>query len=87
MCDAKRLGAPDFAIIRYRSACNDPQQRGLACAVTPDQTNPFPRIDLKVDVREQRQVAVSQRDTIQAKQRHEDANSSNSKSGKNKSPC
>src|SRR5581483_3728062 len=58
MRDTQRVLAPDFAVIRSRGSGDHAKQRGLAGAVAADEAHALARSDLKVDVREQRQMAV-----------------------------
>jgi hypothetical protein len=54
MRDAQRLMAPDIAFVWEYSAFQHAQQCALAGAITADKTNPFTRLDLKINAREQR---------------------------------
>ena len=53
-------GAPCLAVIGGGRALDQPQQAGLAGAVTADQADAFARLDHQVDVIEQRHMAIGQ---------------------------
>ena len=66
MSDPERFHAPDFAIVRRRRAGNYAEQSSLSRAVAADEANPLAGIDLKVDMGQQRLIAVGQRNIIQS---------------------
>ena len=66
MRDPERIHAPDIAIVRRCRAGNYAKQSRLARAVAADEANPLAGIDLKVDMGQQRLIAVGQRNIIQS---------------------
>ena len=50
----------DLSGIRFEVACDQPDQGGFARAVSPDKADPLPRVDLKVDVRQEGVAAESE---------------------------
>ena len=68
--DAQRIMAPDIALVRERHPGHNAQQCGLAGAIATDKANPFTRLYLKINLSEQRQMAISQRYTVETKERH-----------------
>jgi len=56
--DFRFRGQDEFAFVWRFLAGDDPHQAGLACAVAPEQTDALARLDLKIDVVEQRRGAV-----------------------------
>ena len=67
MRDAQRILAPDLAFVRQRYPGNNAQQCGLAGAVATDQTHPLTRLYLKINVGEQRHMAIGQGYVVEAK--------------------
>ena len=70
MGDAQCVMAPDIALVRQRCPGYNSQQCGLAGPIATDKANPFTRLYLKINLGEQRQMAISQRYTIETKERH-----------------
>src|SRR5690242_14519668 len=62
--------APDVALIRFCQTADDAQQRCFAGTVAADEADALAAVDLKVDVVEQRHVAVGKRDVFKAQERH-----------------
>ena len=62
--------APDGAAIGPLLAAQHAEQRRLAAAIAAEHTHPLPRLDLRADVVEERQVAEGERHAIEGQQRH-----------------
>ncbi len=60
MRDAQRVSAPDLAVVGLNLAAQHAQQRRLAGAVAAEQTDALAGVDLEIDARQQRVMAVSQ---------------------------
>ena len=59
--------APDIPFVRQRYPGNNPQQCRLAGAVATEETHALARLDLKINMGEQRHMAISKRDIVEAK--------------------
>ena len=68
--DAQRVPAPHFAIIRLGDARDHPKQRRFAGAVSSHQADPLALLDLEIDMREQRMMAIGQRDVSKSQEGH-----------------
>src|ERR1051326_6607898 len=71
MADAQPLTAPDFPLVGDRCTGYDPEQRRFSGPVSADETNTLAGLDLKVGMREKRQMAISERNVIETKKDHE----------------
>ena len=60
----------DLAVIGLEPPGYEPEHRGLARAVAADQTDPLPRLDGELGVRQQPLIAELQRDVFEAYERH-----------------
>ena len=64
------IGPDDFALVGRFFAGDDPHQAGLARAVAAEQADALARLDLEIDLVEQRGGAVLKRDLAKLKQWH-----------------
>jgi hypothetical protein len=73
LLDARHLDAgrhPHLAVVRARTALDDPQQARLPGAVAPDEADVLARLDHEVGVVEQRHVAIGEGGFGELEQRH-----------------
>ena len=70
MSDPQRLAVPDLTLIGNQAAGDHAEQSCLAGTVAADQADALAGVDLELDASEQRHMAVSMGDIIEAQQWH-----------------
>ena len=63
---------PDAPFIGLRPSCQQPEQAGLARAITPDQADAAARLHHQIDAVEQWHMAIGERDVFESGERHEE---------------